>query len=115
MTSVARAHSSDAAAQYVAARPSACPHPPQAGPATSVRCGSRAHRTARRMPALALEPYVPVDTHLANLGSHSAFLVLGEAGVREFLDEERRRLGALFPDGMVEEEYRVDLLVATRA
>ncbi|MGO4749716.1 SAM-dependent methyltransferase, partial [Streptomyces sp. 2MCAF27] len=57
---------------------------------------------------------VPLDTHLANIGSHSAFLVLGEAGARAFLTEERGRLGEIFPEGMVEETYVVDLLVATR-
>ncbi|MER7787513.1 class I SAM-dependent methyltransferase [Streptomyces sp. NPDC097640] len=57
---------------------------------------------------------VPLDTHLANISSHSAFLVLGEAGTRAFLTEERGRLGAIFPEGMVEETYVVDLLVATR-
>lgn len=53
-----------------------------------------------------------VDTHLANLGSHSAFLVLGEEGTRRFLTEERDRLAELFPDGTVEESYTVDLNVA---
>ncbi|MGW3564499.1 class I SAM-dependent methyltransferase [Streptomyces sp. NPDC000941] len=57
---------------------------------------------------------VPLDTHLANIGSHSALLVLGEAGARAFLTEERGRLGEIFPEGMVEETYVVDLLVATR-
>ncbi|WP_327351420.1 class I SAM-dependent methyltransferase [Streptomyces sp. NBC_01304] len=55
---------------------------------------------------------VPLDMHLANISSHSAFLVLGEAGTREFLDAERARLCELFPDGDVEETYVVDLLVA---
>ncbi|POX37451.1 SAM-dependent methyltransferase, partial [Streptomyces sp. Ru73] len=57
---------------------------------------------------------VPVDTHLANITSHSAFLVLGAESVRSFVDEERARLRALFPAGSVEEVYRVDLLVAVR-
>ncbi|MGR3933960.1 class I SAM-dependent methyltransferase [Streptomyces sp. BRA346] len=55
---------------------------------------------------------VSLDTHLANITSHSAFLVLGEAGTRAFLAEERGRLGETFPDGTVEETYLVDLLVA---
>ncbi|WP_037577839.1 class I SAM-dependent methyltransferase [Phaeacidiphilus oryzae] len=57
---------------------------------------------------------VPAELHLANLGSHSALLVLGEERAGAFLAEERRRLAALFPDGVVEEAYVVDLLVARR-
>lgn len=57
---------------------------------------------------------MPLDTHLANLGSHSAFLVLGDEPTRRFLTEERVRLAELFPDGTVEESYVVDLSVATR-
>ncbi|MEE1808707.1 class I SAM-dependent methyltransferase [Streptomyces sp. BE133] len=57
---------------------------------------------------------VSLDTHLANLGSHSAFLVLGEEPARRFLAEERDRLAELFPDGTVEESYVVDLSVAIR-
>ncbi|MFB9578197.1 class I SAM-dependent methyltransferase [Streptomyces yanii] len=57
---------------------------------------------------------VSVDTHLANLGSHSAFLVLGEEPTRRFLAEERDCLAELFPDGTVEESYVVDLGVARR-
>ncbi|RKN69977.1 class I SAM-dependent methyltransferase [Streptomyces klenkii] len=57
---------------------------------------------------------VPLDVHLANIGSHSAFLVLGEAGAREFLTAERGRLRALFPGEEIEETYVVDLLVAGR-
>ncbi|MET7858915.1 methyltransferase domain-containing protein [Streptomyces sp. NPDC005318] len=57
---------------------------------------------------------VSLDTHLANLGSHSAFLVRGEADARRFLTEEREILAELFPDGTVEESYVVDLSVATR-
>ncbi|MGW1848290.1 class I SAM-dependent methyltransferase [Streptomyces sp. NPDC001966] len=55
---------------------------------------------------------VPLDTHLANLGSHSAFLVLGAEPTRRFLTEEGARLAELFPDGTVEESYAVDLSVA---
>ncbi|MFI0902198.1 class I SAM-dependent methyltransferase [Streptomyces sioyaensis] len=57
---------------------------------------------------------VPLDVHLANIGSRSAFLVLGEESNRAFLAEERRRVREIFPDGMVEESYVVDLLVAER-
>ncbi|MEU8842840.1 class I SAM-dependent methyltransferase [Streptomyces roseus] len=55
---------------------------------------------------------IPLDVHLANHASHSAFLMLGPAGTREFLDAERARLSALFPDGTVEERYVVTLAVA---
>ncbi|MFG2889221.1 class I SAM-dependent methyltransferase [Streptomyces sp. NPDC048248] len=57
---------------------------------------------------------VPLDTQLADIGSHSAFLVLGEAGARAFLEEERTRLRKVFPDERVEECYLVDLLVVAR-
>ncbi|MEU1149861.1 class I SAM-dependent methyltransferase [Streptomyces sp. NPDC005863] len=57
---------------------------------------------------------VPVDTHLANLGTHSAFLVLGEERAAVFLAAERTELLKVFPDGIVEESYVVDLLVALR-
>ncbi|MFG2528892.1 class I SAM-dependent methyltransferase [Streptomyces sp. NPDC048516] len=57
---------------------------------------------------------VPLDTHLANITSRSAFLVLAEDDRRSFLRVERERLRELFPDGAVEEAYVVDLLVATR-
>ncbi|MFJ9020660.1 class I SAM-dependent methyltransferase [Streptomyces sp. NPDC102259] len=58
---------------------------------------------------------VPVDTHLANLGSHSLFLVHGEEASTAFLAEERDHLMRAFPDGLVEEVYDVILLLATRA
>ncbi|MEU3278749.1 class I SAM-dependent methyltransferase [Streptomyces antibioticus] len=56
---------------------------------------------------------VPVDLHLANIGSHSGFLVQGEERSAAFLAEERRHLLAAFPDGTVEETYDVELLTAT--
>ncbi|MFE9630322.1 class I SAM-dependent methyltransferase [Streptomyces sp. NPDC006463] len=55
---------------------------------------------------------VPLAAHLANLASHSAFLLLGEDGTRAFVDAERARLEPLFPDGTVEEPYVVTLRVA---
>ncbi|SCD62843.1 Methyltransferase domain-containing protein [Streptomyces sp. BpilaLS-43] len=55
---------------------------------------------------------VSLDTHLANLGSYSDFLMIGPEAARVFLDPERERLAALFPDGMVEERYVVSLAVA---
>ncbi|WP_329615505.1 class I SAM-dependent methyltransferase [Streptomyces brevispora] len=57
---------------------------------------------------------VPLATHLANLGSHSAFLILGDEPVRRFLSEEREHLAPHFPDGTVEETYVGDLNVAIR-
>ncbi|MGY4983345.1 class I SAM-dependent methyltransferase [Streptomyces sp. 900105755] len=58
---------------------------------------------------------VPIDTHLANIGSHSAFLVTSEARRTEFLATERAHLLKIFPDGVVEETYDVLLLVALNA
>jgi hypothetical protein len=57
---------------------------------------------------------VTLDTHLANISSRSAFLVLEQAANRAFLAEERRRLREAFPDEVLEETYMVDLLVAAR-
>ncbi|MFJ9776385.1 class I SAM-dependent methyltransferase [Kitasatospora sp. NPDC101157] len=57
---------------------------------------------------------VTLDTHLANIGSRSALLVLGEDSSRAFLAEERRILAQAFPAEVVEEVYVVDLLVAAR-
>ncbi|MGC0417221.1 class I SAM-dependent methyltransferase [Embleya sp. AB8] len=58
---------------------------------------------------------VPLDIHLANVSSHSAFLVLDPASTEAFVTEERTRLRELFPDEKVEETYVVDLLVARKA
>nr|WSY52758.1 methyltransferase domain-containing protein [Streptomyces sp. NBC_00886] len=55
---------------------------------------------------------VPIDTHLANIGSHSVFLVHDVDTSTAFLAEERDRILQVFPDGVVEETYDVDLLVA---
>lgn len=57
---------------------------------------------------------VPLDMHLDNLGSRSAFLVLDEERRRTFFAGERRLLNDAFPDDAVEETYLVDLLVAFR-
>jgi ubiquinone/menaquinone biosynthesis C-methylase UbiE len=57
---------------------------------------------------------VSLDTHLANISSRSAFLVLGQAANHAFLAEERTRLREAFPAEVVEEIYVVDLLVAAR-
>ncbi|MEV0488414.1 class I SAM-dependent methyltransferase [Streptomyces sp. NPDC050508] len=56
--------------------------------------------------------HIPLDTHLANIGSHSAFLVHDEESTAAFLAEERNHLRTVFPDGIVEETYTVRLLVA---
>lgn len=56
--------------------------------------------------------HVPLDAHLANIGSHSAFLVIGQDAARGFLAPERELLAGLFPDGVVEESYAVSLAVA---
>ncbi|MGW0613345.1 class I SAM-dependent methyltransferase [Streptomyces sp. NPDC002788] len=55
---------------------------------------------------------VPVDTHLANIGSHSVFLVHDQAHTASFLAQEREHLLKVFPDGYVEEVYEVVLLLA---
>ncbi|MEU9222187.1 class I SAM-dependent methyltransferase [Streptomyces sp. NPDC048376] len=55
---------------------------------------------------------VPLDTHLANLGSHSVFLTDTEERAAAFFADERRHLRTVFPDGIVEETYDVHLLVA---
>ncbi|WP_328680430.1 class I SAM-dependent methyltransferase [Streptomyces sp. NBC_00343] len=56
--------------------------------------------------------HVPIDTHLANIGSHSAFLVHDKASTDAFLTEERDHLRTVFPDEIVEETYVVELVVA---
>ncbi|NUP51690.1 MAG: class I SAM-dependent methyltransferase [Catenulispora sp.] len=67
--------------------------------------------TRRRLPWARV---VDLDTHLANLGSRSAFLVLEEARRNTFFAEERRLLRQAFPSGEIQESYVVDLLVAVR-
>ncbi|MFG2286619.1 class I SAM-dependent methyltransferase [Streptomyces sp. NPDC048595] len=69
-------------------------------------------RVARRQ--IRWQRMVPLDTHLANISSRSAFLVLDQAANRAFLTEEHRRLRQNFPDEVLEETYVVDLLVAAR-
>lgn len=76
----------------------------QADPTGSLDFTDRVVRWSRR---------IPVDTHLANLGSHSIFLVHGEETSAAFLAEERKHLLRTFPDGCVEEVYDVILLLAT--
>lgn len=57
---------------------------------------------------------VPLDTHLANLGSHSLFRLLGEDTTAAHLARERTELLTIFPDGAVEEAYTVELTVTLR-
>ncbi|MFP8886673.1 class I SAM-dependent methyltransferase [Streptomyces mangrovi] len=57
---------------------------------------------------------VPLETHLANLASHSDFLVIGQERAAAFLAGERERLGGLFPGGTVEESYVASASVALR-
>nr|WP_324614249.1 class I SAM-dependent methyltransferase [Streptomyces kebangsaanensis] len=57
---------------------------------------------------------VPVGTHLADIGSHSYFLVCSEERKAAFPAEERDHLLRVFPDGIVEETYDVLLLLATK-
>ncbi|MDT0382679.1 class I SAM-dependent methyltransferase [Streptomyces sp. DSM 42041] len=57
---------------------------------------------------------VPLDVHLAHLGSRSSFAVLGPEGARPVLEAEREALLAHFPDGEVPEAYVVDLHVVIR-
>ncbi|MEU0581359.1 class I SAM-dependent methyltransferase [Streptomyces griseoincarnatus] len=57
---------------------------------------------------------VPVDAHLANIGSHSVFLVQSPDRTAAFLADERRHVLEVFPDGIVEETYDVILLLASR-
>jgi SAM-dependent methyltransferase len=56
---------------------------------------------------------VPLDTHLAQLGSRSYFAVLGEAAA-PILADERCELLKIFPDGTVVEPYGVDVTVAVK-
>ena len=69
-------------------------------------------RVARRQ--IPWQRAVSLDTHLANISSRSAFLVLTKAANEAFLAEERERLRDLFGDAAVEEAYVVDLLIAAR-
>lgn len=55
---------------------------------------------------------VPIDAHIANLTTHSDFLIGEPAAVRAYFERERAELDALFPAGEVEESYVVSLAVA---
>ncbi|MET9700548.1 class I SAM-dependent methyltransferase [Streptomyces sp. NPDC006529] len=86
-------------AELLSAEPGIAPR----GLAAGLAFATRQVRWARR---------VPVDTHLANLASHSAFLVLGDGASGDFFAAERVRLLALFPDGVLREDYVTTLCVA---
>ena len=57
---------------------------------------------------------VPLDEHLANLGTHSYFALLGQDERAEIFADERAELLKVFPDGIVDEPYRVNVTVAVR-
>ncbi|MFG2831609.1 class I SAM-dependent methyltransferase [Streptomyces sp. NPDC048434] len=57
---------------------------------------------------------VPLDTHLAMLGSRSYFSAIGPAAAAPVLEAERTALLEIFPGGIVEEAYALDLTVTLR-
>ncbi|MGK5631207.1 class I SAM-dependent methyltransferase [Streptomyces sp. URMC 123] len=57
---------------------------------------------------------VPLETHLAMLGSRSHLIVAGPEVSGAVLAEERAELSRIFPDGVVEEAYAVDVTVTRR-
>ncbi|MDG4862562.1 methyltransferase domain-containing protein, partial [Streptomyces sp. T-3] len=54
---------------------------------------------------------VPLDVHMAYLGSRSYFAAMGREAAAPLLAQERAEVLRLFPDGIVEEAYAVDLTV----
>ncbi|MFJ9040841.1 class I SAM-dependent methyltransferase [Streptomyces sp. NPDC102406] len=54
---------------------------------------------------------IPVDLHLAHLGSRSYFAVLGPDRSAPILADERAHLLHSFPDGIVEDAYALDITV----
>ncbi|MFD5703001.1 class I SAM-dependent methyltransferase [Streptomyces lasiicapitis] len=54
---------------------------------------------------------IPLDVHLAHLGSRSYFAQLGPERAAPVLAAERDHLRAVFPDGVVEEAYALDVTV----
>ncbi|MFE5856577.1 class I SAM-dependent methyltransferase [Streptomyces sp. NPDC056500] len=55
-----------------------------------------------------------VDAHLDNLSSHSLFLTMRQDEAARFLARERAELLKAFPDGVLHEEYEVQLTVTFR-
>ncbi|MFD9907886.1 class I SAM-dependent methyltransferase [Streptomyces sp. NPDC059063] len=58
---------------------------------------------------------VPVDVHLAHLGSRSYFATLGPERSAAVLADERAHVLGHFPDGVVEEAYALDVTVVRSA
>ncbi|MFF9900800.1 class I SAM-dependent methyltransferase [Streptomyces longispororuber] len=58
---------------------------------------------------------VPLDVHLAHLGSRSYFAALGPDRAAPVLADERAHLLEQFPDGVVPEAYAVDVTVVRSA
>ncbi|MFF0744091.1 class I SAM-dependent methyltransferase [Streptomyces sp. NPDC004111] len=52
---------------------------------------------------------IPLDAHLANLATHSVFLVRDKESTARFLARERAELLTLFPSAELEETYQTDL------
>ncbi|MFF0456383.1 class I SAM-dependent methyltransferase [Nocardia africana] len=95
-------------AHYSGTKPKSAARP---GDAEAIRlAGLTGLRVARRR--MHWSRTVSLDTHLANIGSRSALLVLDDNRRRTFLAEEHRLLGTAFTDDTIEETYLVDLLVA---
>ncbi|MFI1306765.1 class I SAM-dependent methyltransferase [Streptomyces sioyaensis] len=57
---------------------------------------------------------IPLDTHLAMLGSRSYFSAIGPEAAAPVLADERTALLDVFPDGIVEEAYALDVTVTLR-
>ncbi|GAA2346080.1 class I SAM-dependent methyltransferase [Streptomyces kunmingensis] len=54
---------------------------------------------------------IPVDLHLAHLGSRSYFAILGPEQSAPILATERAHLLRHFPDGMIEDAYALELTI----
>jgi hypothetical protein len=87
----------------------AAPQPAPRGPSPA-RSPSRTSRITRSAGPAASPSTHTSPTSAATRSSSS----LGEEGTASFLAEEREHLLEVFPDGIVEETYDVDLLVALR-
>ncbi|MCM2580384.1 class I SAM-dependent methyltransferase [Streptomyces meridianus] len=70
-----------------------------------LRIATRSVRWSRR---------ITIDQHLECLSSHSFIAMLGDDGAAEILRDERAVLLAEFPDGMLDEPYVLQLVVARR-
>ncbi|MEV0850506.1 class I SAM-dependent methyltransferase [Streptomyces sp. NPDC049954] len=95
------------------------PMPGPGGGSVSPRYGSGRDRSLAYWPEtrhreVRWSRRIPVDTHLANLASHSIMLIQDEETATAFLTAERAALLAEFPDGQVKETYVTELSVAIR-